>query len=85
MLYEDNFIPFPPNETGPEIDPIANFVSRKICSLKRTLDTSTDIEEKIDTISEILMCEASIALLTLAYLTENASLIEDAKNIYRGI
>jgi hypothetical protein len=85
MFYDDNYIPSPLNDRLNEIEPIATFISKKIVSLKRTLDTSEDLNEKIDTLSELIMCESSISLLSLAYLTENHSLIEEAKNIYRGL
>ena len=85
MFYDDNYIPFPSSEKLNEIEPVATFISKKIVSLKRTLDTSTDLDEKIDTIAGLIMCESSISLLSLAYLTENNSLIEEAKNIYRGL
>ena len=85
MFYDDNYIPFPSSERLNEIEPIATFISKKMVSLKRTLNTSTDFDEKLDTIAGLIMCESSISLLSLAYLTENNSLIEEAKNIYRGL
>jgi len=85
MFYDDNYIPFPSSERLDEIEPIATFISKKMVSLKRTLDTSADLDEKIDTIAGLIMCESSISLLSLAYLTENNSLVEEAKNIYRGL
>ena len=85
MFYDDNYIPFPSSEKLNEIEPVAIFISKKMVSLKRTLDTSADLDEKIDTIAGLIMCESSISLLSLAYLTENNSLIEEAKNIYRGL
>jgi hypothetical protein len=85
MFYDDNYIPFPSSERLDEIEPVAIFISKKMVSLKRTLNTSNDLDEKIDTIAGLIMCESSISLLSLAYLTENNLLIEEAKNIYRGI
>jgi len=85
MFYDDNYIPFPSSERLNEIEPVVTFISKKMVSLKRTLNTSNDLEEKIDTIAGLIMCESSISLLSLTYLTENHSLIEEAKNIYRGL
>jgi hypothetical protein len=79
MFYDDNYIPSPLNERLNEIEPIATFISKKMVLLKRTLNTSTDLDEKIDTIAGLIMCESSISLLSLAYLTENHSLVEEAK------
>ena len=85
MFYDDNYIPSPLNDRLNEIEPIATFISKKMVLLKRTLNTSNDLDEKIDTIAGLIMCKSSISLLSLAYLTENRSLIEQAKNIYRGL
>lgn len=85
MFYDDNYIPSPSLERLNEIEPVAIFISKKMVSLKRTLNTSEDLNEKIDTLAELIMCESSISLLSLAYLTENTSYVEVAKNIYRGL
>ena len=67
------------------IEPIADFISKKMISMKYTLKTSSDVEEKIDTISNVVMCQAAISLLHLAYTSGNPSFIEEAKNIFRGL
>ena len=85
MFYDDAYIPSTLNDRLNEIEPIATFISKKMVLLKRTLNTSNDLDEKIDTIAGLIMCKSSISLLSLAYLTENHSLIEEAKNIYRGL
>lgn len=68
-----------------EIEPIADFITKKIVSLRSSMITSTDTQEKIDTLASIVMLQSSLCLLHTAYITENNIHIEQAKNIYRGI
>ncbi len=68
-----------------EIEPIADFITKKIVALRSSMITSNDTEEKIDTLASIVMLQSSLCLLHTAYITENNIHIEQAKNIYRGI
>ena len=68
-----------------EIEPIADFITKKIVALRSSIITSNDTEEKIDTLASIVMLQSSLCLLHTAYITENNIHIEQAKNIYRGI
>jgi hypothetical protein len=76
-LYSDNKLD--------AILPLADFISKKVISTKYVLKTSSDVEEKIDTISNLLICETAISLLHLSYTTGDASLIDKAKDICRGL
>lgn len=84
-MYDDGYIPIPSSVRLDEIQPIAAFISKKIIVLKNTLSSSDDIDEKIDAIASMTMCQSSINLLMLAYLTEDSSFIEQAKHLYRGL
>lgn len=66
------------------IESIADFISKKMISMKYTLKTSSDVEEKIDAISDLVMCEAAISLLHLAYTTGNLSFVENSKEIIKS-
>ena len=68
-----------------EIEPIADFITKKIVALRSSMITSNDTQEKIDTLASIVMLQSSLCLLHTAYITENNIHIEQAKNIYRGI
>ena len=68
-----------------EIEPIADFITKKIVALRSSMITANDTEEKIDTLASIVMLQSSLCLLHTAYITENNIHIEQAKNIYRGI
>ena len=85
MMYDDGYIPIPSSVRLDEIQPVAAFISKKIIMLKNTLATSNDVDEKIDTMASLTVCQSSINLLLLAYLTEDSSFVEQAKHLYRGI
>ncbi len=68
-----------------EIEPIADFITKKIVALRSSMITSNDTQEKIDTLASIVMLQSSLCLLHTAYISENYIHIEQAKNIYRGI
>jgi hypothetical protein len=68
-----------------EIEPIADFITKKIVALRSSMITSNDTQEKIDTLASIVMLQSSLCLLHTAYITENNIHIEQAKNIYRGV
>lgn len=85
MIYDDGFIPLPSSIRLDEIQPTASFIAKKMIVLRKTIITSDDVDEKIDAIASMTMCQSSINLLMLAYHTEDSSFIETAKHLYRGI
>ena len=85
MTNEDIYIPAPSySGIANDIEPIAEFIGRKIVSLRQSLRSSTDLDEKIDIIASLVMCESAISLLQTAYLLKSPALIESAKNIWRN-
>jgi|CryBogDrversion2_11_1035321.scaffolds.fasta_scaffold50740_2 hypothetical protein len=68
-----------------EIEPVADFIAKKIVALRSKMITSTDTDEKLDSLANIVMLQSSLCLLHTAYISENNIHIEQAKNIYRGI
>jgi len=68
-----------------EIEPVADFITKKIIALRSTMITSKDTNEMLETFASIVMLQSSLCLLHTAYITENNIHIEQAKNIYRGI
>ena len=68
-----------------EIEPVADFIAKKIIALRSTMITSNDTNEMLETIASLVMLQSSLCLLHTAYITENNIHIEQAKNIYRGI
>ena len=68
-----------------EIEPVADFITKKIVALRSSMLTSNDNDEKIDLLASIVMLQSSLCLLHTAYITENNIHIEQAKTIYRGI
>lgn len=68
-----------------EIEPVADFITTKILALRNTMITSNDTDEMLEIIAKLIMLQSSLCLLHTAYITENSTHIEQAKNIYRGI
>jgi hypothetical protein len=68
-----------------EIEPVADFITKKIVALRSTMITSNDTDEMLEIIAKLIMLQSSLCLLHTAYITENNKHIEQAKNIYRGI
>lgn len=85
MYFDDGFIPEPNQIRTDEIIPLVGYIAKTMVALRNTLNTSTDADEQIVTISKLILCQSSISLLSLAYLTEDYEHIEQAKQIYRGI
>ena len=85
MYFDDGFIPEPTHNKLDEITPLATFISKRMCMLKRTISTSVDVEEQIEAVCNLILCQSSLSLLSLAYLTEDYGHIEQAKELYRGI
>jgi len=85
MFDDYGFFPLPSSARLDEINKVSSFVAKKMSVLKNTILTTDDTEEKIETIANMILCQSSINLLCLAYLTEDYSFIEQSKNIYRGI
>lgn len=85
MFDDDGLFPLPSSARLDEINKVSSFVAKKMSVLKNTILTTDDTEEKIETIANMILCQSSINLLCLAYLTEDYSFIEQSKNIYRGI
>ena len=68
-----------------EIEPVADFITKKIVALRSSMITSNDTDEKLDILAKIVMLQSSLCLLHTAYITENNIHIDQAKNIYRGV
>lgn len=89
MIYSsddhDGYNSTPSNPILDEIPSIASFLSKRMVQLRRSFITAQDEVERLEAVASIVMCSSALSVLHLAYLTEQQSLIEDAKSIYRGI
>jgi hypothetical protein len=79
------FLPLPSHHTAEDIQPVAVFIARKIVSLKRSLATAQDAEERTELTAQLVMCSSALSLLQTAFLTEDAAFIDLAKEIFRGV
>lgn len=73
------------NEKVENVIPIADFIAKRLRSLNTSFRTSTDSDERLEIIQGMLVCTASLSLLTLATYHESQQLIDTAKDIYKGI
>jgi hypothetical protein len=80
-----HFFPSFPTEKTENVVPLAEFIFKKLKSLNTSFRTSDDIDERLKILEAMLTCSASLSLLTLASLTESQTLIDAAKETFRGI
>lgn len=85
MFIDDDYYYNTTSQRLLEIEPVADFIAKKIVALRSKMITSTDTDEKLDSLANIVMLQSSLCLLHTAYISENNIHIEQAKNIYRGI
>jgi hypothetical protein len=85
MYFDNGYIPEVTTNRLNEIEPATTFIAKKMVTLRNTLATSQDTEEQITTISQLLLCQSSISLLMMAYLTDDYSYVEKSKHLYRGL
>lgn len=67
------------------IVPIVEFISKKIRALNASFRSSTDSDERLEIIESMLLCSASLSLLSLASHHESQQLIDAAKETFRGL
>jgi hypothetical protein len=66
-----------------EVPKLAEFIGRKIATSHRTFSTSSDEDERMEVLEKITMFNASLLLLVLSSLTEDRTVLETSKTIYR--
>jgi hypothetical protein len=66
-----------------EVPKLADFIGRKIVTHHRTFSTSSDGDEKMDALEKMTMLNASLLLLVLSSFTEDRTILETSKTIYR--
>ncbi len=92
MFYDDDFdetnshlFPSSPSQKNESIVPVAEFFSRKLLVLQASFRTATDSDERQEIIQSALMISASLSLLSLGFFTEEQSLVQAAKVLFRGL
>jgi hypothetical protein len=85
-MFDDTFIaPLPRSQYLAEIEQVADFITKKIITAKKSYQTSTDVGEKIDILLCLITYQSTLSLLNAAYLTEDYEMLDKAKETYREI
>ena len=84
-MYEDTHL-FPTYDpsSNESITPIAIFVAKKIVSLKKSLITSCDSDERNEIQITLIFHQSVLLLLCLSFFTEAQVLTDLAKEIFRN-
>ena len=84
MFIEDQHLfPTYDHHRNESIIPIATFIAKKIVSLKKSLMTSCDNDERNEIQSSLVFYQSALILLTLSFFTEETELTDLAKEIVR--
>ena len=62
---------------------LVQFASKTLIQKRRSLETADDPNEIASLMSQMMLLSASLSVLTLAYITENETLIETSKTLLR--
>ena len=84
-MYEDTHLfPTYDQSNNENIAPIAIFVAKKIVSLKKSLATSSDSDERNEIQTLLMFHQSVLLLLCLSFFTEAQELTDLAKEIFRN-
>lgn len=62
---------------------IATFVQRNLVALHKSIDTEDDARERDELLADMLILNASLSMLNLAYFSENDEVIEAVKDLVK--
>ena len=62
---------------------LVQFASKTLIQKRRSLETAEDPAESASLLSQMMILSSSLSVLTLAYITENESLLETSKTLLR--
>ena len=62
---------------------LVQFASKTLIQKRRSFETADDPNEIASLMSQMMLLSASLSVLTLAYITENETLIETSKTLLR--
>lgn len=81
--YETVIVPDFENERIKDIIPVADFIKCRLAQYNLSLLTAQDARERDELLASMIMCNASLALLNIAYVAETDTLIVAAKDLMR--
>jgi hypothetical protein len=71
--------------THAAIRPILQFCVTKLHSLQSSLATATDNDEILETLAHMQSVQMSLTMLTIALVSEDESIINQAKTLLRSV
>ena len=73
------------NKTVDRIAPLAVFTATKLVGLRSSLRTAVDQRERDDLLGDMMICDAALSLLNLAYISEDDRVLTAAKDLLRQV
>lgn len=81
--YETAIVPDFENDRIKDIIPVADFIKSRLAQYNLSLLTAQDARERDELLASMILCNASLALLSIAYVAEAGTLISAAKELMR--
>lgn len=73
------------NKTVDRIAPLAVFTATRLRGLSSSLKTAVDGREREDLLADMMLCDAALSLLNLAYISEDDRALLAAKDLLRKV
>jgi hypothetical protein len=82
-FYETFTVPDFENQKIKDIVPVAEFIKQRLAQHSISLRTSNDQKERDELLASMMLCNASLTMLSIAYIAETDTLISSAKELMR--
>lgn len=83
--YETVIVPDFENDRIKDVIPVADFIKSRLAQYNLSLLTAQDAKERDELLASMIMCNASLTLLSIAYIAETDKLIVVAKELIREV
>lgn len=83
--YDTVVMPDFENEKIKDIVPVAEFIKHRLAQHSVSLRTAQDARERDELLASMMLCNASLSLLNIAYVAETDTLITAAKELIREL
>jgi hypothetical protein len=83
--YDTVIVPDFENEAIHHIVPVADFIKCRLVQQSLSLRTAQDARERDELLASMMLCNASLTLLNIAYIAETDTLITAAKDLIREL
>jgi hypothetical protein len=81
--YDTVVVPDFENQKIKDIVPVVEFIKHRLAQHSISLRTSNDQREREELLASMMLCNASLTMLSIAYLAETDTLITSAKEFIR--